>query len=69
MIRCYDCGGFYKEATGYVHLETRQTGPYNIYLEKYLKCHSCPSILFNPFHCREIEKVGRELQNKSTDKP
>lgn len=63
-MKCYACGGTYKENIGTLSLYNKTIGTYNIYDANYYKCESCEKILYPKDTILKIESAENEIKSK-----
>ena len=62
-MRCYECGGTYKQHVGSLMLHNKFIGDYKLHNVEYYKCDDCKSLLFPKKTTIKIEKKEQECRD------
>ena len=62
-MRCYECGGTYKEHIGSLSLYNKFIGYYQLFNVEYYKCDNCGKLLFPKETTIQIEKKEQERRD------
>ena len=63
-MKCYKCGGEYKEYNGTLFLDDDIIGEYKVHDVTYYKCETCDTSLYPKDTAKKIESVEAKIQNE-----